>query len=185
MAGTAQRTDPELWDKVKAEITHGGKGGQPDQWSARKAQLAVAEYKKRGGGYKGEKHGDNHLTQWTEEDWGTKSGKPSGKTHERYLPKAAREKLSATEYDRTTAKKQSDSAKGRQFSRQPGDIAAKVAPTRAPNTSRASGRPQKPSAAQPSKATLMAEARKRQIPGRSRMSRDELARQLQPRQLQQ
>jgi hypothetical protein len=130
MAATAERTDPALWDKVKREIMHGSKGGKPDQWSARKAQLAVAEYKKRGGGYRGAKTDDNHLTQWTKQDWGTASGRPSGATHERYLPKAARKKLSDGQYRRTTAKKRADTRKGDQFSRQPADIAQKVAPTR-------------------------------------------------------
>lgn len=38
----------ELFKKIKA----GSKGGDPGEWSARKAQLLAAEYKKRGGGYK-------------------------------------------------------------------------------------------------------------------------------------
>ncbi len=130
MAATAKRTNPKIWDTLKTEITKGDKGGQPDQWSARKAQLAVAEYKKRGGGYKGQKSPDNHLTQWTDQEWGTKSGQPSGKTRERYLPKAARQKLTDSESKRTTAKKRADTARGKQFSRQPKDIADKVAPTR-------------------------------------------------------
>jgi hypothetical protein len=130
MTGTADRTNPQLWDKVKSEVTSGDKGGKPGQWSARKAQLAVVEYKKRGGGYRGTKSDNNHLVQWTREDWGTKSGKPSGKTHERYLPKAARTKLSDAEYSSTTAKKRADTAQGVQFSRQPRDIAAKVSPFR-------------------------------------------------------
>ena len=33
------------------------------------------------------------LENWTREKWGTKSGKPSLETGERYLPKAAREAL--------------------------------------------------------------------------------------------
>ena len=37
-----------LFDKIKA----GTKGGDPGEWSARKAQLLAAEYKKKGGGYK-------------------------------------------------------------------------------------------------------------------------------------
>jgi hypothetical protein len=43
-------TDPELRDEVKEEIHNGDKGGAPGQWSARKAQMMAAEYKKRGGG---------------------------------------------------------------------------------------------------------------------------------------
>jgi|TARA_B100001939_G_scaffold63489_1_gene52471 UTP:GlnB (protein PII) uridylyltransferase len=33
-------------------IKAGSKGGNPGQWSARKAQLLAARYKKAGGGYK-------------------------------------------------------------------------------------------------------------------------------------
>ena len=53
MAGTARKTKPELWDKVKTKVTKGEKGGKPGQWSARKAQLATQEYKAAGGGYAG------------------------------------------------------------------------------------------------------------------------------------
>lgn len=37
-----------LFKKIKA----GTKGGDPGEWSARKAQLLASEYKKAGGGYK-------------------------------------------------------------------------------------------------------------------------------------
>lgn len=37
-----------LFEKIKA----GSKGGNPGQWSARKAQMLAVEYKKKGGGYK-------------------------------------------------------------------------------------------------------------------------------------
>jgi hypothetical protein len=37
-----------LFNKIKA----GSKGGDPGEWSARKAQLLAAQYKKKGGGYK-------------------------------------------------------------------------------------------------------------------------------------
>ena len=50
-----------------------------------KAQLAVQEYKRRGGGYEGAKTKDNHLRHWQEEEWGTKSGRRSRDTGERYL----------------------------------------------------------------------------------------------------
>jgi Family of unknown function (DUF5872) len=126
MAETARRTDPKLWETVKAKVTAGEKGGHAGQWSARKAQFAVQEYKRRGGGYEGGKQKDNSLKQWTEEDWGTKSGKKSTGTGERYLPKEARESLTKEEYDRTTAKKRSDTRKGKQFSSQPRDVAEKT-----------------------------------------------------------
>ena len=50
MAATAKKSDPELWEKVKAEVSAGDKGGHAGEWSARTAQFAVQEYKKRGGG---------------------------------------------------------------------------------------------------------------------------------------
>ena len=130
MAKAAKKTDPKLWDKVKSEVTEGEKGGKPGQWSARKAQLAVHEYKEEGGGYEGKKSVDNHLSQWTKEDWGTKSGQESGKTGERYLPKKAREKLSDAEYARTSEKKRADTRKGKQHSAQPGNVAAKTTEAR-------------------------------------------------------
>ncbi len=164
MAGTADRTDPKLWDKVKTEVTKGDKGGKPGQWSARKAQMAVNEYKHEGGGYKGEKSPDNHLVEWQREDWGTKSGQESGKTGERYLPKDAREALTDKEYQRTTAKKRADSAKGKQFSAQPQDVAAKTAPFR--------------SGGGGTKADLMKQAASKGIKGRSRMTKSELERAL-------
>ena len=37
-----------LFERIKA----GSKGGDPGEWSARKAQLLAREYKKAGGGYK-------------------------------------------------------------------------------------------------------------------------------------
>ena len=164
MSGTAEKTDPKLWEKVKDEVTEGDKGGKPGQWSARKAQLAVGEYKKEGGGYKGKKSADNHLHQWTEEDWGTKSGKESGKTGERYLPKDAREHLTDAEYARTTAKKRADTNKGRQFSAQPKDVAKKTAHHRETGRADTGG----------SKAALYAEAQRQGVPGRSKMSKAEL-----------
>ena len=67
------------------------------------------------------------LKAWTKQDWGTKSGEPSSKTGERYLPKAARESLSDSEYAATTAKKRADTAAGKQHSKQPEKIAEKTA----------------------------------------------------------
>ncbi len=70
------------------------------------------------------------LKNWTKEQWGTKSGKPSTQgskaTGERYLPKKARESLSDKEYAATSAKKRADTKKGKQFSSQPKKIAQKT-----------------------------------------------------------
>src|SRR3954463_9302108 len=130
MAGIARKSDPELWERVKSEITAGEKGGKAGQWSARKAQLATREYQRRGSGYVGGNSADNHLGAWTREEWGTRSGRESLETGERYLPKAARAQLSRDEYDRSTAAKRRDLRRGRQFSAQPPDVAAKAAAAR-------------------------------------------------------
>eukprot|EP01111_Echinosteliopsis_oligospora_P003234 TRINITY_DN1517_c0_g1_i3.p1 TRINITY_DN1517_c0_g1~~TRINITY_DN1517_c0_g1_i3.p1 ORF type:complete len:117 (-),score=34.26 TRINITY_DN1517_c0_g1_i3:16-366(-) len=92
MTKTAERKDPELWEEVKEKVTEGDKGGAPGQWSARKAQLAVKEYKQAGGEYVGKKSDDNSLTKWSKEEWTTKSGENSSETGERYLPKGKGEK---------------------------------------------------------------------------------------------
>lgn len=170
MAGTAKKTDPKLWDKVKKEVTKSDKGGKPGQWSARKAQMASAEYKKEGGGYAGKKSADNHLQQWTEEEWDTKSGKASGKTGERYLPKKARESLTDTEYAASTAKKRADTAKGKQFSKQPRAAAEKAAAARTENKGDTKGGAKGGT----TKAELMRRAKAQNVPGRSRMSKAQL-----------
>jgi len=140
-ADSPRRTDPKLWEQVKRRITRGSKGGRAGQWSARKAQLAVAEYKKAGGGYEeGSAKGDTSLAQWGREEWGTKSGERSRDTGERYLPKRAREGLSDAEYRRSSDKKRADTAKGKQFSRQPGDVAEKAARARGTPEGRAKAR---------------------------------------------
>ena len=44
-------TKPAMRKRQFARIKAGGKGGNPGQWSARKAQMLAAAYKKAGGGY--------------------------------------------------------------------------------------------------------------------------------------
>ena len=61
----SKRTNEKLWKKVVDSVKKGSKGGLPNQWSARKAQLAVSLYKKKGGGYKGPKDKKNSLVKWT------------------------------------------------------------------------------------------------------------------------
>ncbi len=45
-------TKPGMRKRMFQSIKAGSKGGNPGQWSARKAQLLAARYKKAGGGYK-------------------------------------------------------------------------------------------------------------------------------------
>lgn len=123
-SSSAKYTKPALREKIKARVTASSKGGKPGQWSARKAQIVAAEYKKAGGGYKsGGKSGtQKSLSKWTKEEWTTSDGKPairktkSGESvTKRYLPKAAWSKLSAAEKKATNAKKSEGSKKGAQF----------------------------------------------------------------------
>jgi len=116
-----------LWEKIKTRVigeqiqgTHAG------EWSARKAQLAVRMYKQAGGGYVGKKSQSNSLSRWSRQKWRTKSGRPSSITGERYLPTKAIQHLSRAQYARTTAAKRLSMSRGKQFSRQPRDIAKKT-----------------------------------------------------------
>jgi len=46
-------TKPTMRKNLFNRIKAGGKGGNPGQWSARKAQLLASQYKAKGGGYRG------------------------------------------------------------------------------------------------------------------------------------
>jgi len=45
-------TKPTMRKRLFSRIKSGGKGGAPGQWSARKAQMLAAAYKRAGGGYR-------------------------------------------------------------------------------------------------------------------------------------
>ena len=67
------------------------------------------------------------LKAWTKQKWRTKSGKPSAKTGERYLPTAAIKSLSPAEYAATSRAKREGTKAGKQFVAQPKEIAKKTA----------------------------------------------------------
>jgi len=123
MAKVATKKDPAKWAaaKARAKAKMGGKH------SARAMQLAVKYYKDAGGTYSGEKSSGNKLSKWTKEDWGTKSGKKSSETGERYLPKKAIKALSSAEYAATTRAKREGTKEWKQFVPQPKKIAKRVA----------------------------------------------------------
>ena len=73
------------------------------------------------------KKSQKSLKKWTKQKWRTKSGKPSAKIGERYLPEKAIKAMSSAEYAATTKKKREDTAKGKQHSKQPKKIAKKTA----------------------------------------------------------
>jgi hypothetical protein len=45
-------TKPTMRKALFESIKAGTKGGDPGEWSARKAQLLAVQYKQKGGGYK-------------------------------------------------------------------------------------------------------------------------------------
>ena len=65
------------------------------------------------------KKSQRSLKSWTKQKWRTKSGKPSAKTGERYLPSAAIKSLSPAEYAATTRAKRKGTKAGKQHVAQP------------------------------------------------------------------
>ena len=123
---TAKKTNPTLWSKVVSDVKSSSKGGDSGEWSARKSQLAVQEYKKSGGGYVGPKSSNNSLSKWTDQKWTTSDGSPSqGK--KRYLPEKAWSSLSSGEKAATNRAKAAGNAQGKQFVAQPKTVTKKVA----------------------------------------------------------
>lgn len=110
MPTVAEKTDPELWKKIQQKWKRSSKGGAANEWNARKAQLAVLEYKRLGGKYKGSKKG-NSLVKWTKEDWGYIDDKPGN----RYLPKSVRDKLTSAEKRATNLQKKKATREGKQY----------------------------------------------------------------------
>jgi hypothetical protein len=66
------------------------------------------------------------LKNWGDQKWRTKSGKPSSKTGERYLPTSAIKSLTPAEYAATTKAKRAGKKTGKQFVAQPKRIAQKT-----------------------------------------------------------
>ena len=66
------------------------------------------------------------LKAWSKQKWRTKSGKPSAKTGERYLPEKAIKALTPQEYAATTKAKRKGKRAGKQFTKQPKTVAKKV-----------------------------------------------------------
>jgi len=87
------RTDPRLWELVRQKWLRSESGGVAGKWNARKAMLAVQEYKRRGGRYVGPRAANNSLKKWEREQWGYIDGDATG----RYLPAAVRAALTPAE----------------------------------------------------------------------------------------
>ena len=72
------------------------------------------------------KKSQKSLKNWSKQKWRTKSGKPSSKTGERYLPEKAIKALSPHEHAATTRAKRMGTKAGKQFVKQPKKIAKKT-----------------------------------------------------------
>jgi hypothetical protein len=123
---TAVKKDPAKWKRIVASVKSGTKGGDPGEWSARKAQLATQQYKSSGGSYVGPKKADNSLSKWTGEKWRTSDGTPSQGT-KRYLPDKAWGSLTKSEVASTNRAKAAGNRAGKQFVAQPHTVAQKAA----------------------------------------------------------
>ena len=126
---SAKKTQPTKWKRIVASVKAGSKGGPAGKWSARKAQLATARYKKAGGGYKGAKSSSNKLSKWSKQEWGyvTKGDeKKPKKKRGRYLPKKVRKSLTASQKASTNKKKRTASAKGKGKAKYSKAVARKV-----------------------------------------------------------
>ena len=125
----AKKTKPKLWKRIVASVKSGSKGGRPGQWSARKAQIATARYKKAGGGYSGKKSSSNRLSKWSKQKWGYVSKgdekKPRAKRG-RYLPEKVRKNMTPAQKAATNRRKRAASKAGKQRAKYSKSVARKV-----------------------------------------------------------
>ena len=111
-------TKPTLRERIKSRIKNSNVGGTASgKWSARKSQILVKRYEEAGGSYDGKKNkAQRNLQKWSSERWATKSGEPSSKTGERYLPSKVIDKLSPQQYGAATRSKRVATKQGKQYS---------------------------------------------------------------------
>ena len=159
-------TDPELRERLKAEIKASDKGGRPGQWSARKSQFLVQEYERRGGGYRGGKdRAARSLERWTAQEWSTRSGAPRARTPagtRRYLPRQVWHRLSESERREAERTKARAEARGRTHVPWPAPVRQAMRELGSEDDAT-------------TKAALYRRAQQLGIHGRSRMTKAELA----------
>lgn len=93
-AATATKTNPELWERSKAEA----KAKMGGKHSARAMQLATQIYKKKGGGYSGAKPTakNNSLKKWGKQKWQWSKEKKAAEGKGVYLPAAKIKRLKSS-----------------------------------------------------------------------------------------
>jgi hypothetical protein len=174
-------TDPELRRRLKDEILQSDKGGKAGQWSARKSQILVREYEAQGGDYRTLENDEaaRSLEEWEEQDWQTEDGSDrarEGKVTKRYLPKAVWDKLSASEKKEAERSKEEASKKGLQHvDWTPAIKKAMHEYEQSMHKSKSSDSKNKNSKnSETTRQELYERAKQFNIPGRSKMNRDEL-----------
>jgi hypothetical protein len=174
-------TDPELRRRLKDQILQSDKGGKAGQWSARKSQILVREYESQGGEYRTSEKDKaaRSLEEWEEQDWQTEDGSDrarEGKITKRYLPKAVWDKLSASEKQEAERSKEEASKKGLQHvDWTPAIKKAMHDYEQSMHKSDSSDRKNKNSQnSEITRQDLYERAKQFNIPGRSKMNRDEL-----------
>lgn len=158
-------TKPELREAIKEELQVSDKGGKPGEWSARKSQLLVQEYERRGGGYTSDKKDEaaRSLAEWTAQDWQTSQGDAGARANgatKRYLPRQVWDKLSDAEKREAERTKRRGSRKGEQYVEWPDAVK----------------RAMQEIGGEPTKRELYERARQLDIAGRSTMNKQELQR---------
>ena len=134
--GKAQATiRRKLKNKIKKQAIMGTKAGQ---WSARKSQELKRQYeaaceKKGLNPYKGKKtKSQDNLSKWSNQKWGTASGKKSSVTGEPYFPAKAVAALKKKDlYSKAKRQKAKATRAGKQNARYSDDIRKVVAQYRA------------------------------------------------------
>jgi hypothetical protein len=117
------RLNPKLWEKAEKIAFEKFN----NKHSARMRQYQGKVYRDLGGKYTDDlKPNQQSLKDWTDANWTTKSGLPSGITGERYLPKAVIEQLTDKEYEKTSKAKKKGTEEGKQYVKQPKEIVKKI-----------------------------------------------------------
>ncbi|WP_420459902.1 Rho termination factor N-terminal domain-containing protein [Neolewinella sp.] len=161
-------TDPDLRRQIKDEIMDSDKGGKPGQWSARKSQLLVKEYERRGGGYKKDEKDEaaRSLEQWTENDWQTSEGTAEADGAEgmaRYLPRDAWALLTEKGRKQANKTKEKTNEKGEQYADWPDLVQRTMVEIGAVKGNKGL-----------TKDEIMDRAQELDVEGRSTMNKDEL-----------
>lgn len=158
-------TEPKLRERIKRDLMRSGKGDRPGQWSARKSQLLVQEYERRGGGYRGRKdESARSLETWTAQRWSTRTHGARarrGGSVSRYLPQEAWRRLSPAQRREAETSKRRAERQG----------ASRVAWPRAVKRVM---RELDDERQRCTKAALYDRARALDVPGRSRMNKAQL-----------